>query len=424
MKHKPLHNVAIVVAYTALGLLLCSCGQDVYEAVGKPSTVARALTATGPQANGTQILFGDLHVHTTYSMDAFEKSLSFFGGDGAHPPADACDFARYCSRLDFWSINDHAEFLSPARWQNTRDLIRQCNAVSGSANNPDMVSFLGWEWTQIGPSPDNHYGHKNVVLRDLADAKLPARPISSSDGSNQFNVGMPYWDVLKDRLLRPFYDPANRAEHWQYLKYTLQSFGTKACDPAVNSTKLPVDCHESAGTPADLFARLNEWRSEYIVIPHGNAWGLYTPPGSNWEKQLHGDSAGGDRQNLIEVFSGHGNSEEYRSWRGVAYDVAGKAYCPPPADAYIPCCWQAGEIIRRQCGDPESAQCETQVEQAKMNHVAAGASGHLTVKGITQDDWQNCGQCPGCFLPAFSLRPGTSAQAALATGEFSQQQAK
>ncbi|MGI9292653.1 MAG: DUF3604 domain-containing protein, partial [Pseudomonadales bacterium] len=186
----------------------------------------------------------------------------------------------------------------------------------------------------------------------------------------------------------------------------------------------PVDCHESAGTPADLFARLNEWRSEYMVIPHGNAWGLYTPPGSSWEKQLRGDSSGSDRQNLIEVFSGHGSSEEYRSWRGVAYDAAGEAYCPPPADGYVPCCWQAGEIIRRQCSDPESTQCDTQVEQAKLNHVAAGASGHLTVTGVNQDDWHTCGQCPDCFLPAFSLRPGMSAQAALVTGEFSQQQAK
>ena len=47
-----------------------------------------------------------------------------------------------------------------------------------------------------------------------------------------------------------------------------------------------------------------------------------------------------------------------------------------PQGNYIPCCWQAGELIRRQCQDPESARCEKQVATARANAVAAGASGH------------------------------------------------
>ena len=84
-----------------------------------------------------QILFGDLHVHTTFSFDAFMSSLPLSGGEGAHPPADACDFARFCSALDFWSINDHAEGFTPRQWRETVESIRACNATSGNGE-PDL----------------------------------------------------------------------------------------------------------------------------------------------------------------------------------------------------------------------------------------------------------------------------------------------
>ena len=114
-----------------------------------------------------QILFGDLHVHTTYSSDAFRMTLPMVQGEGAQPPADACDFARVCSSLDFWALTDHAESLTPRHWTDVKQSIRQCNAVAGNPENPDVTAFVGFEWTQAGATPAQHYGHKNVIFKSI-----------------------------------------------------------------------------------------------------------------------------------------------------------------------------------------------------------------------------------------------------------------
>ncbi len=376
--------------------------------VSERANADRAAAGQEFAASTKQILFGDLHVHTTFSPDAFQTSLPLLQGDGAHPPADACDFARYCSALDFWSINDHAEGITPAHWAETKETIRQCNAVAGDPANPDVVAFLGWEWTQIGSTRENHYGHKNVIFRDTEEDRVPARPIASAGLARNLFASR---GVLA-RVLPPLLDLRNRDEYFDFDYFAREVSAEPVCPEGVPSPQLPVGCAETAATPKELFAKLGEWNFPVLVIPHGTTWGFYTPPGSSWDKQLTAEQHDPDTQRLVEVYSGHGNSEEYRSFREVIVAADGSATCPEPTDDYLPSCWRAGEIIRARCEaallDP--AECERRTREARQLYVDAGISGHRTVPGAETVEWLDSGQCKDCFLPAFNARPKSSVQ--------------
>jgi hypothetical protein len=362
-----------------------------------------------------QILFGDLHVHTTFSFDAFTFSLPMMVGEGGHPPADACDFARHCSALDFWSINDHAMSITPRRWRETVESIRQCNANAGDAANPDLVSFLGWEWTQVGTTPEDHYGHKNVVLAHTEDDAIPARPIAAL----RQILDIPPYGLGLAALL-------SGGRMHDFASYLQESRETPFCADEGHVRDLPTDCIEAAPTPADLYRKLDEWGHDAIVIPHGTTWGFYSPPGSTWDKQLVGQMHDPDRQTLLEVYSGHGDSEEYRDWRAVDLAEEGAARCPAPSDDYLPTCWRAGEIIRERCrkAGMDEAECESRAVEARSHAAAAGVAVHRTVPGSTPPDFLDAGQCLDCRQPSFNYRPGGSAQYILALGNFDEDAAQ
>ncbi|MBM4267256.1 MAG: DUF3604 domain-containing protein [Deltaproteobacteria bacterium] len=373
---------------------------------------AEAVGATGDK----QVLFGDLHVHTTFSTDAFLWSLPMVQGDGAHPVADACDFARFCSGLDFWSINDHAEASTPQRWQETKETIRQCNAVAGDPENPDVAVFLGWEWSQVGQIPEEHYGHKNVLFRGLGEDEVPTRAIGAGGMAT---------DALRGSFggLNPLVgllDFEHRQRYFNFAEFMKEVRDVPLCPEGVNSRELPADCYEQARTPRDLFEKLDQWGLETIVIPHGNTWGFYSPPGTTWDKQLREGMNDPEKQFLVEIMSGHGNSEEYRSWRDVGFDEYGGVFCPEPTDDYLPSCWRAGEIIQKRCIDAGLTpdECAARANEARQNYARYGIAGALSVPGVSFEEWLDAGQCKDCFIPSFNYRPGGSTQYALALTNF------
>jgi hypothetical protein len=363
----------------------------------------------GPDGPRDQILFGDLHVHTTWSIDAFLYALPIFSSEGAHPPADACDYARHCAGLDFFSINDHAESLTPERWRRTIDTLRACDARAGAPDDPDLIPLLGWEWTQVGATPETHYGHKNVVVRRLEEGGVPARPIAYRPASDMQRAPEP-WQLRAGesvaRLLgRPYAD---------FMWWMGRLLAVPACAADVPSPDLPGDCLESADTPADLFRKLDEWSLDTLVVPHGLAWGIHAPPGARLDRPLAAGMHDPAREVLLEVYSGHGNSEEYRPalTRRPASDPT--AVCPAPTGDFLACCWQAGEIMRARCGDLPADECERRVEEARRLALEAGIAPQRVFPDASPEAWLDCDECRDCFKPAARLRAGQTAQYGLA----------
>ncbi len=424
MRSKIIAGLVAVTVFSVALLYLLGTGMLVGpQHADKPATraVARRVVAQRSHAqtkaaqkigaeSSKQILFGDLHVHSTFSFDAFQMSLPLAGGDGAHPVADACDYARHCSGLDFWSINDHAVSLTPRRWRETVESIRQCNQLAGDETNPDMVTFLGWEWTQVGTKPSNHYGHKNVILRDLDDSKIPARPISAGTPPGMPTVREAAPSPLVFGLLVA---TAPSKASLDFTRYISETIATDTCPTGIPVRELPDDCREIAPTPADLFAKLDDWGMATTVIPHGTTWGFYTSLGSAWDKQLTPQQHDANRQRIVEVYSGHGNSEEYRDFREVLFDSDGKRSCPEPQPGYLPSCWRAGEIIAERCSKEggHEAECALRAAEARQNYIDADFNGGFgTVPSSTVAEWQDAGQCRDCFQPSFNYRPRSSVQ--------------
>ena len=376
----------------------------------------RAVNNNSAQPADKQILFGDTHVHTTNSADAFMYSLPMMhGASGAYPPAYACDYARFISQLDFYFLTDHAESFTPRQWRDGIDSVRQCNRLAGDPQNPDLVAFVGWEWTQVGATAESHYGHHNVLFKDDNPDLLPARPIASI-GVGVATVAARSGSAKQSGLLG-LLDPRHKNYYASYNDWVMQMAAIPACDPDTASPDLPLECYETAATPGELFGKLDEWGFDNMVVPHGTSWGFYSPPNSSWAHQLTADNTDPSKTRLIEVYSGHGNSEQFQDFAARVRNEAGEWVCPEPQPNYLPSCWQAGEIIRDRClaEDNSEEDCNQRAVEARHNFVQVdGIQGFMTVPGSKAEEWLDAGQARDMFLPAFNYRPKKSVQYGLA----------
>ena len=217
-------------------------------------------------------------------------------------------------------------------------------------------------------TPQDHYGHKNVIFRDTDEDKVPTRPISALSAQLVGALRQP--PPLWQRLQLPLFDLAEPAALLRLRQVSAGAARHAAC------AREGVDTRTAAGRLPRVARRRRDELFEKLVavgLRHhrhparhhlGPLHAARHRPGTSSSTARSNDP---EKQTLIEVYSGHGNSEEYRDWRdGDLRRQRARRPARRRAPTTCPCCWQAGEMIRARCGDTPADECERRVATARQ----------------------------------------------------------
>lgn len=246
----PLSLKSLATGLVALVLVGCQEPPEPVKTDVMPAAVdaSAEVASSAVTAYPTRLLWGDLHVHSNLSFDAF----SF--GNKTLTPADTFAFARgdtltssggleakLAQPLDFLMVSDHAEFMGvmrelnanneallqadvAQRWQKmladnkltevigdfvgsiartvdygsqipaqfSKDIWREVNESAEEYNNPGtFTALIGYEWTSM---IDGRNLHRNVIFRDGPEKTLQHTPYPSTSGRNPEEL----WAALQD----------------------------------------------------------------------------------------------------------------------------------------------------------------------------------------------------------------------------------
>ena len=188
------------------------------------------------------------------------------------------------------------------------------------------------------------------------------------------------------------------------------------------SATLPPDCLER---DVDARRALRQARrlgdTSRMVIPHGTAWGiLHARRAPSWRQAAHCRGARSERgRRLVEIYSGHGNSEDAAAtgarwtWRAGRHAQRVRA----PAFGYLP-----SVLARRRAGG-SSAASRSGESEGGVRVVAPPTRSQPLRRRRTRRGCQDAvqGETPPttgaerrpvprrtCFQPAFNFRPRSS----------------
>lgn len=250
----------------ALHLLLMTigvsaCQPESQEAVSNKTAAAPPAVVAGeaPSSGERTAMFGDLHVHTMYSFDAFifgttsspDQAYRFAKGEGlAHPGGFEMKLRR---PLDFYGVTDHAIYLGAMR------AMAMPDSPLGDHPMAETVRTVSDETSRIA-------AFRKVVTELLR---------GSSDTSSYQDVSREAWTDIVATANR-HNDPGNFTAFVGYEYTTRGNASANLHRNVIFEGSTAPDLPFSAGDsrdPEDLWAWMDEQRAagfDALAIPHNS----------------------------------------------------------------------------------------------------------------------------------------------------------
>lgn len=152
----------------------------------------------------SRLFWGDTHVHSSYSHDAYVMGNHSVDPDAAyrwarglpvvHPGTQAK--VQIEKPLDFMVLTDHAEALGTALSPDASAAWADIIEAAERNNLPcTFTTFIGWEWTA---SPDGKNVHRIVFMKDGREHASQLKPFSALDSARPEDL----WSWLEETSAR------------------------------------------------------------------------------------------------------------------------------------------------------------------------------------------------------------------------------
>jgi hypothetical protein len=277
--------------------------------------------ARNPQRN---VYFGDLHVHTSLSFDAYvhevrvtpEQAYQFAqGGEVAVPPmgsdGEGTQRVRLRRPLDFAAVTDHAEFIGPALDCINEGTAAYAHEVCAQFRSGDPAGIIrfGLQLTLVGPE------------------RFPA--LCNADGVDCDASTQSAWQLLIGAA-EDAYDRSEACEFTTFIGYewTGNTGGSNLHRNVIfrnaDVPVFPISYFEQ-GTAAGLWRALDEVcssrdRCEVLAIPHNSNLSngrMFIPEAIEDEDEQELAALRRRMEPLVEIFQHKGSSECMNGLSGI-----------------------------------------------------------------------------------------------------------